>query len=43
MEKIGIGIWEVILVVFITLLVLGPQGTTRAVRGLCRAIRRFFS
>jgi len=43
MELFGIGIVEVILVLLIALLLLGPQDTIKAGRNLGRAVRRFFS
>jgi Sec-independent protein translocase protein TatA len=43
MELFGIGILEVLLIVLIALIVLGPQDTVRAGRNLGRAVRRFFS
>jgi Sec-independent protein translocase protein TatA len=43
MELFGIGIWEILLIVLIALIVLGPQDTIRAGRNLGRAVRRFFS
>jgi Sec-independent protein translocase protein TatA len=43
MEIFGIGILEVILIVLIALIFLGPQDTIKAGRSLGRAVRRFFS
>ena len=43
MEIFGIGIVEVILIMLIALIFLGPQDTIRAGRNLGRAVRRFFS
>lgn len=43
MEILGIGPAELILIVMIALIVLGPQDTVRAGRNLGRAVRRFFS
>ena len=43
MEIFGIGILEVILIVLIALIFLGPQDTVKAGRNLGRAVRRFFS
>ena len=43
MELFGIGIFEVILIVLIALIFLGPQDTIKAGRNLGRAVRRFFS
>ncbi len=42
MEIFGIGIFEVILIMFITLILLGPQDTIKAGRNLGKAVRRFF-
>jgi Sec-independent protein translocase protein TatA len=43
MELFGIGIFEILLIVLIALIFLGPQDTVRAGRNLGRAVRRFFS
>jgi Sec-independent protein translocase protein TatA len=43
MELFGIGIFEVILIMLIALIFLGPQDTIKAGRNLGRAVRRFFS
>jgi Sec-independent protein translocase protein TatA len=43
MQLFGIGIVEIILVLLIALIFLGPQDTVRAGRNLGRAVRRFFS
>jgi Sec-independent protein translocase protein TatA len=43
MELFGVGIWEILLIVLIALIVLGPQDTVKAGRNLGRAVRRFFS
>jgi Sec-independent protein translocase protein TatA len=43
MELFGIGIWELLLIILIALIVLGPQDTVRAGRNIGRAVRRFFS
>jgi len=43
MEIFGIGIVEVILIMLIALIFLGPQDTIKAGRNLGRAVRRFFS
>ncbi len=43
MEIFGIGIWEVLLIIIIALIVLGPQDTVKAGYKLGRAVRRFFS
>jgi len=43
MELFGIGIVEVILIMLIALIFLGPQDTIKAGRNLGRAVRRFFS
>jgi Sec-independent protein translocase protein TatA len=43
MELFGIGIFEIILIMLIALIFLGPQDTIKAGRNLGRAVRRFFS
>jgi Sec-independent protein translocase protein TatA len=43
MELFGIGIFEVIMIVLIALIFLGPQDTIKAGRSLGKAVRRFFS
>ena len=43
MELFGIGIFEVLLIMLIALIFLGPQDTIKAGRNLGRAVRRFFS
>jgi Sec-independent protein translocase protein TatA len=43
MEIFGIGIFEVLLIILIALIFLGPQDTVKAGRNLGRAVRRFFS
>jgi hypothetical protein len=43
MELFGIGIWEVLLIILIALIILGPQDTVKAGRNIGRAVRRFFS
>jgi Sec-independent protein translocase protein TatA len=43
MELFGIGIWELLLVVLIALIILGPQDMIKLGRNLGRAVRRFFS
>ena len=43
MELFGIGIIEVIMIMLIALIFLGPQDTIKAGRNLGRAVRRFFS
>lgn len=42
MEIFGIGILEVIVVMLIALIILGPQDTIKAGRSFGRAVRRFF-
>jgi Sec-independent protein translocase protein TatA len=43
MELFGIGIIEVIMIMLIALIFLGPQDTIKAGRSLGKAVRRFFS
>jgi Sec-independent protein translocase protein TatA len=43
MELFGIGIFEVLLIILIALIVLGPQDTVKAGRNLGRAVRKLFS
>jgi Sec-independent protein translocase protein TatA len=43
MELFGIGIFEIILIMLIALIFLGPQDTIKAGRSLGKAVRRFFS
>jgi len=43
MELFGIGIFEVIMIMLIALIFLGPQDTIKAGRNLGKAVRRFFS
>lgn len=43
MDFFGIGIFEILLIILIAIIVLGPQDTVKAGRSLGLAVRRFFS